>query len=104
MDNCLKFKGIYVTYQLEIADRNISAEAQSCYMAVSLAQTPNDKTGVLYVNDTEVLRRPECLDLQYVVIAQEQQNNFQAKTQLIIIFNGQGKVKSLQDYVLEYQS
>lgn len=95
MDNCLKFKGIYVTYQLEIADRNISADAQSCYMAVSLAQTPNDKTGVLYVNDTEVLRREECKDLQYVVIAQEQQNNFQAKTQLFITFKDDGKDKSL---------
>lgn len=101
MDNCLKFKGIDVTYQLEIADRNISADGQSCYMAVSLAQNPNEKTGVLYVNDTEVLRRPECQELQYVVIAQEQQNKFQAKTQLVIIFEGEGKVKSSQEYIHE---
>ncbi|XP_067242391.1 proto-oncogene tyrosine-protein kinase receptor Ret [Chanodichthys erythropterus] len=97
VDNCLKFKGIHVTYQLEIADRNISADAQSCYMAVSLAQTPNDKTGVLYVNDTEVLSREECLNLQYVVIAQEQQNNFQAKTQLFIIFNPEEQMSSGTD-------
>uniref|UniRef100_A0A8C2JZV5 Proto-oncogene tyrosine-protein kinase receptor Ret n=1 Tax=Cyprinus carpio TaxID=7962 RepID=A0A8C2JZV5_CYPCA len=91
VDNCLKFKGIDVTYQLEIADRNISADAQSCYRAVGLAQNPNEKTGVLYVNDTEVLRRPQCQELQYVVIAEEQQNKFQAKTQLVVIFEGEGK-------------
>uniref|UniRef100_A0A671NWF0 Proto-oncogene tyrosine-protein kinase receptor Ret n=1 Tax=Sinocyclocheilus anshuiensis TaxID=1608454 RepID=A0A671NWF0_9TELE len=88
VDNCLKFKGIDVTYQLEIADRNISADAQSCYWAVGLAQKPNEKTGVLYVNDTEVLRRPQCQELQYVVIAEEQQNKFQAMTQLVVIFEG----------------
>lgn len=103
MDNCLKFKGIYVSYQLEIADKNISADAQSCYTAVSLAQNPNDKTGVLYVNDTEVLHRPECQVLQFVVIAQEQQNNFQAKTQLVISFEGEGKGKVSEDYVHEYR-
>uniref|UniRef100_A0A9J7XLC6 Proto-oncogene tyrosine-protein kinase receptor Ret n=1 Tax=Cyprinus carpio carpio TaxID=630221 RepID=A0A9J7XLC6_CYPCA len=88
VENCLKFKGIDVTYQLEIADRNISADAQSCYRAVGLAQTPNEKTGVLYVNDTEVLRRQQCQELQYVVIAEEQQSKFQAKTQLVVIFEG----------------
>ncbi|RXN37126.1 proto-oncogene tyrosine- kinase receptor Ret-like protein [Labeo rohita] len=90
VDNCLKFKGIDVTYQLEIADRNISADVQSCYRAVGLAQNPNEKTGVLYVNDTEVLRRPQCQELQYVVIAEEQQSKFQAKTQLVVIFEGEG--------------
>ncbi len=99
MDNCLKFKGFDVTYQLEIADRNISADAQSCYRAVGLAQNPNEKTGVLYVNDTEVLRRPQCQELQYVVIAEEQQNKFQAKTLLVVIFEGEGKVISSQDFI-----
>lgn len=99
MDNCLKFKGIDVTYQLEIADRNISADVQSCYRAVGLAQNPNEKTGVLYVNDTEVLRRPQCQELQYVVIAEEQQSKFQAKTQLVVIFEGEGKVNRPQDFI-----
>ncbi|XP_051945820.1 proto-oncogene tyrosine-protein kinase receptor Ret-like [Xyrauchen texanus] len=89
VDNCLKFKGIDVGYQLEIADRNISADAQSCYAAVSIAQSQNEMSGVLYVNDTEALRRAECQELQYVVIAQEQQNQLLAKTQLIIIFEGE---------------
>uniref|UniRef100_A0A671PIG2 Proto-oncogene tyrosine-protein kinase receptor Ret n=1 Tax=Sinocyclocheilus anshuiensis TaxID=1608454 RepID=A0A671PIG2_9TELE len=92
VDNCLKFNGIDITYQFEIADRNISADALSCYRAVGLAQNPNEKTGVLYVNDTEVLRRPQCQELQYIVIAEEQQNKFQAKTQLVVIFEGEGKV------------
>ncbi|KAF4105797.1 proto-oncogene tyrosine-protein kinase receptor Ret isoform X1 [Onychostoma macrolepis] len=97
VDNCLKFKGIDVTYQLEIADRNISADAQSCYRAVGLAQNPNEKTGVLYVNDTEVLRRPQCQELQYVVIAEEQQNKFQAKTQLVVIFEGEADLMRLDE-------
>uniref|UniRef100_A0A8C2JT84 Proto-oncogene tyrosine-protein kinase receptor Ret n=1 Tax=Cyprinus carpio TaxID=7962 RepID=A0A8C2JT84_CYPCA len=97
VENCLKFKGIDVTYQLEIADRNISADAQSCYRAVGLAQTPNEKTGVLYVNDTEVLRRQQCQELQYVVIAEEQQSKFQAKTQLVVIFEGEANLMKLDE-------
>nr|CAA64146.1 receptor tyrosine kinase [Danio rerio] len=90
VENCQKFKGIDVTYQLEIVDRNITAEAQSCYWAVSLGTKPEwIIQGVLYVNDTKVLRRPECQELEYVVIAQEQQNKLQAKTQLTVSFQGE---------------
>lgn len=86
------FKGIDVEYQLEIADKNISADAQSCYAAVGIAQSQNEMSGVLYVNDTEALHRAECQELQFVVTAQEQQNQLQARTQLFIIFEGQGKL------------
>ncbi|KAI7805213.1 proto-oncogene tyrosine-protein kinase receptor Ret [Triplophysa rosa] len=89
VDNCLMFKGIDVEYQLEIADKNISADAQSCYTAVSIAQSQNEMSGVLYVNDTEALLRTECQELQYVVTAQEQQHQLQARTQLLIIFQGE---------------
>lgn len=86
VDNCMMFKGIDVEYQLEIADKNISADAQSCYAAVSIAQSQNEMSGVLYVNDTEALHRTECQELQFVVTAQEQQNQVQARTQLFIVF------------------
>ncbi|XP_065152790.1 proto-oncogene tyrosine-protein kinase receptor Ret isoform X2 [Paramisgurnus dabryanus] len=86
VDNCMMFKGIDVEYQLEIADKNISADAQSCYSAVSIAQSQNEMSGVLYVNDTEALHRTECQELQFVVTAQEQQNQVQARTQLFIVF------------------
>lgn len=85
------FKGIDVEYQLEIADKNISADAQSCYTAVSISQSQNEMSGVLYVNDTEALLRAECQELQYVVTAQEQQHQLQTRTQLLIIFQGEGK-------------
>uniref|UniRef100_A0A8C7MGY7 Proto-oncogene tyrosine-protein kinase receptor Ret n=1 Tax=Oncorhynchus kisutch TaxID=8019 RepID=A0A8C7MGY7_ONCKI len=77
VDNCLKFRGINVIYRLA-----------SCFTAISIAQSLKDMAGVLYVNDTEALRRSECQDLQYVVIAQEQQNQLQASTQILISETG----------------
>lgn len=91
MDNCLKFKGIEIVYRLELGDRNISANVQSCYTAVNVARNLEDMSGVLYVNDTEPLRRPECQELQFVLVAQEQHKELQAKTIVIIIFEGEGK-------------
>uniref|UniRef100_A0A8C8MH71 receptor protein-tyrosine kinase n=1 Tax=Oncorhynchus tshawytscha TaxID=74940 RepID=A0A8C8MH71_ONCTS len=86
VDNSLKFQGINVTYRLVVAEKtgNVSDDVQSCYAAISIAQSLKDMVGVLYVNDTEALRRPECQDLQYVVIAQEQQNLLQASTQILV--------------------
>ena len=90
MDNCLKFQGINVTYRLEIAEKNVSADMQACYAAISIAQSLRDESGVLYVNDSEALRRPECQDLQYSVVAQEQHNQLQASTQILIVLDGEG--------------
>lgn len=103
MDNCLKFKGIEIAYHLELGDRNISANVQSCYMAVDVARSLEDMSGVLYVNDTEPLHRPECQELQYVLVAHEQHKQLEAKTIVIIIFEGEGKhcsicLKDLKDY------
>uniref|UniRef100_A0A8C7UPR1 Proto-oncogene tyrosine-protein kinase receptor Ret n=1 Tax=Oncorhynchus mykiss TaxID=8022 RepID=A0A8C7UPR1_ONCMY len=68
-------------------DKNVSGDIQSCFTAISIAQSLKDMAGVLYVNDTEALRRSECQDLQYVVIAQEQQNQLQASTQILIVLD-----------------
>uniref|UniRef100_A0A673WI41 receptor protein-tyrosine kinase n=1 Tax=Salmo trutta TaxID=8032 RepID=A0A673WI41_SALTR len=90
VDNCLKFRGINVIYRLAVADKtdkNVSGVIQSCFTAISIVQSLKDMAGVLYVNDTEALRRPECQDLQYVVIAQEQQNQLQASTQILIVLD-----------------
>ncbi|KAK3554618.1 hypothetical protein QTP70_029682 [Hemibagrus guttatus] len=89
VDNCLKFRGIEIAYHLELGDRNISANVQSCYTAVDVARNLEDMSGVLYVNDTEPLRRPECQELQFVLVAQEQHKQLQAKTIVIIIFEGE---------------
>lgn len=94
MDNCLKFRGINVIYRLAVADKtdkNVSGVIQSCFTAISIVQSLKDMAGVLYVNDTEALRRPECQDLQYVVIAQEQQNQLQASTQILIVLDSNSK-------------
>lgn len=91
MENCLKFRGINITYQLAVADNNVSANMPSCYAAISIAQSLKDMSGVLYVNDTEALRRPECQDLQYIVIAQEQQKQLQASSQILIVLDAQSK-------------
>uniref|UniRef100_A0A8C7H4H5 Proto-oncogene tyrosine-protein kinase receptor Ret n=1 Tax=Oncorhynchus kisutch TaxID=8019 RepID=A0A8C7H4H5_ONCKI len=90
VDNCLKFRGINVIYRLAVTDKtdkNVSGDIQSCFTAISIAQSLKDMAGVLYVNDTEALRRSECQDLQYVVIAQEQQNQLQASTQILIVLD-----------------
>ncbi|XP_062319953.1 proto-oncogene tyrosine-protein kinase receptor Ret isoform X2 [Osmerus eperlanus] len=97
VDNCLKFQGINVTYRLEIAEKNVSADMQACYAAISIAQSLRDVSGVLYVNDSEALSRPECQDLQYSVVAQEQQNQLQASTQILIVLDGEAHRQSLQD-------
>lgn len=91
MDNCLKFNGIEIAYHLELGDKNISANIQSCYTAVDVARNLEDMSGVLYVNDTKQLCRPECQELQFVLVAYEQHKQLQAKTMVIIIFEGEGK-------------
>ncbi|XP_036837747.1 proto-oncogene tyrosine-protein kinase receptor Ret isoform X1 [Oncorhynchus mykiss] len=99
VDNSLKFQGINVTYRLVVAEKtgNVSDDVQSCYAAISIAQSLKDMVGVLYVNDTEALRRPECQDLQYVVIAQEQQNLLQASTQILVVLDSDIDKQGLED-------
>uniref|UniRef100_A0A667Y2S7 Proto-oncogene tyrosine-protein kinase receptor Ret n=1 Tax=Myripristis murdjan TaxID=586833 RepID=A0A667Y2S7_9TELE len=97
VENCLKFDGFGVTYRLEVADKNVSAELQSCYAAISITQSPTDMWGLLYVNDTEALRRPQCQDLQYVVIAQEEHKQLQASTQILIVLDGEADKASQEN-------
>lgn len=91
VDNCQQFGGFNITYRLELPDRNMSAEAQSCYTAVSIAQAPGEMWGVLYVNDTGSLSRPECQDLQYLVVAQEENAQMEASVHIQIILDSEGK-------------
>lgn len=91
MENCQQFDGFSVTYRLEVPDKNMSAEVQSCYTAISIAQAPDEMWGLLYVNDTAALRRPECQDLQYVVVALEEHTQQEASTQIYIILDSKGE-------------
>ena len=58
--------------------------------AISIAQAPDQMWGLLYVNDTEALHRPECQDLQYSVVAQEGHTQQEASTQIHIILDSEG--------------
>lgn len=91
MENCQHFDGFTVTYRLEVPDRNVSADLQSCYAAVSITQAADEMWGMLYVNDSEALRRPECQDLHYLVVAQEEQTQQEASKQIHVTLVGAGE-------------
>ena len=91
VENCQQFDGFSVAYRLEVPDKNVSADLQSCHVAISITQDPDTMWGLLYVNDSEALRRPECQDLQYVVVAQEENTQQEASTQIHILLDGEGE-------------
>lgn len=91
MENCQQFDGFSVTYWLEVPDKNMSADTQSCYAAISITQAPDEMWGLLYVNDSEALRRPECQDLQYLVLAKEEHTQMESSTQIHIRLDGEGE-------------
>ncbi|XP_072247477.1 proto-oncogene tyrosine-protein kinase receptor Ret [Leuresthes tenuis] len=96
VENCLLFDGFSVTYQLEVPDKNISADLMSCYAAISITQAEDGIWGLLYVNDYEALRKPECQDLQYLVVAQEGYTQLEASTLIHIVLDGEA-LKASQD-------
>ncbi|XP_033956030.1 proto-oncogene tyrosine-protein kinase receptor Ret [Pseudochaenichthys georgianus] len=94
VENCQQFDGFRVTYRLEVPDKNASVEVQSCYTAIGITQAPDEMWGLLYVNDREALRRPECEDLQYIVVAQEEHTQLEASTQIHIILDAEANKAS----------
>nr|XP_057908550.1 proto-oncogene tyrosine-protein kinase receptor Ret isoform X2 [Doryrhamphus excisus] len=91
VENCQQFDGFRITYRLKLPDKNISAEELSCYAAISITQEPGEMWGLLYVNDSAPLPKPECQDLQYVVVAQEEHTQMEASTHIQILVDGEGK-------------
>lgn len=91
VENCQQFDGFRIAYRLEVPDKNISADVLSCHSAVSIAQAPDEMWGLLYVNDTEELRRPECQDLQYLVVVKEQHTQLETSMQIQIILDNEGE-------------
>ncbi|XP_040906616.1 proto-oncogene tyrosine-protein kinase receptor Ret isoform X2 [Toxotes jaculatrix] len=100
VENCQLFDGFRVTYRLEVPDKNMSANLQSCYMAISITQAPDMMWGLLYVNDSEALGRPECQDLQYLVVAQEEHTQQEASAQIHIIIEGEANKASQESQQL----
>ncbi|MGH0127440.1 UNVERIFIED_CONTAM: hypothetical protein FKN15_054631 [Acipenser sinensis] len=95
VENCLKFHGVSITYKLEPADKNLTAVAKTCYSAVGIAPGQEGIVGILYVNDPKVLRRPECLELQYTVTAVNKLNTKHALTLLTITPESTGRAPLL---------
>uniref|UniRef100_A0A669Q5B0 Ret proto-oncogene n=1 Tax=Phasianus colchicus TaxID=9054 RepID=A0A669Q5B0_PHACC len=80
IENCMKFRGVNITYKL------LSPNA-SCY-AVGILQGREDKYGSIYVNDSSVLLRPECKEIQYTVQATDKQSRKHTKTLLTVVLEG----------------
>uniref|UniRef100_A0AAQ5Y4W3 Proto-oncogene tyrosine-protein kinase receptor Ret n=1 Tax=Amphiprion ocellaris TaxID=80972 RepID=A0AAQ5Y4W3_AMPOC len=99
VENCLEFDGFSVTYRLEVPDKNMSAESQSCFAAISITQASDGMWGLLYVNDSEALRKPECQDLQYLVVAQEEHTQLETSTQVHIILDEGKTVPESQQFL-----
>ncbi|XP_004077559.1 proto-oncogene tyrosine-protein kinase receptor Ret [Oryzias latipes] len=96
VENCLEFGGFRVTYWLEVLDKNASASSLSCHAAISITQAPDGMWGLLYVNDSEPLHRPECQDLRYAVVAQEEFKELETSTQIQVLLDGEAE-QEIQD-------
>lgn len=80
MENCQEFTGIHVQYKLLPTGANCSA--------LGVVTSVEDNTGILFVNDTEALQRPECAQLQYTVVATERPTREQAQAPLLVTMEG----------------
>ncbi|XP_044516173.1 LOW QUALITY PROTEIN: proto-oncogene tyrosine-protein kinase receptor Ret [Gracilinanus agilis] len=80
IENCKEFHGVNVTYRLQSPSTNCTA--------LGIITTPESTTGTLFVNDSSVLQRSECTEMQYTVVASDRQSKKQAKTLLIISIEG----------------
>ncbi|KAM5237002.1 proto-oncogene tyrosine-protein kinase receptor Ret isoform 3-T3 [Ctenodactylus gundi] len=80
VENCLEFTGVHIQYRLKSSSPNCSA--------LGVVTSAEGVQGTLFVNDTEVLRRPECAELQYAVVATDQETRRQARAPLLVTAEG----------------
>lgn len=80
MENCRDFSGIHMQYKLQAPKANCSA--------LGVLTATEDSSGILFVNDTEALRRPECAQLQYTVVATDRSTRKQAQATLTATMEG----------------
>lgn len=78
--SCQEFTGIHMQYRLQLSSANCSA--------LGVVTSAEDSTGTLFVNDTEALRRPECAQLQYTVVAADRLTRRQAQAPLLVTLEG----------------
>lgn len=87
MENGQEFTGIHLRYELQLSNANCSA--------LGVVTSAEDASGTLFVNDTEALRRPECTQLQYTVVATDQPTGSQAQGPLLITVEGTCEFRAL---------
>lgn len=80
VENCQEFSGINIQYKLQPSPTNCSA--------LCVVTSAEDTSGTLFVNDTEALRRAECTELQYTVVATDRQTRRQAQASLLVTVEG----------------
>ncbi|XP_032761712.1 proto-oncogene tyrosine-protein kinase receptor Ret [Rattus rattus] len=80
VENCQEFSGVSIQYKLQPSSTNCSA--------LGVVTSTEDTSGTLYVNDTEALRRPECTELQYTVVATDRQTRRQTQASLVVTVEG----------------
>ncbi|XP_036193182.1 proto-oncogene tyrosine-protein kinase receptor Ret isoform X6 [Myotis myotis] len=80
VENSQEFTGIHLRYELQLSSANCSA--------LGVVTSAEDASGTLFVNDTEALRRPECTQLQYTVVATDQPTGSQAQGPLLVTVEG----------------
>lgn len=86
MENCQEFSGVSVQYKLQSSSTNCTA--------LGVVTSPKDTSGILFVNDTEALRRPECTELQYTVVATDRQTRRQTQASLVVTVEGACKYQA----------
>lgn len=80
----MRFYGVNITYSLQTPN-------VSCY-AMKITQRHEDKYGILYVNDSVVLRRPDCKEIQYPVLAKEEWSSKEAWAYITVVLDGACKL------------
>lgn len=86
MENCQEFTGVSVQYKLQPSSTNCTV--------LGVVTSPEDTSGTLFVNDTEALRRPECTELQYTVVATDRQTRRQTQASLVVAVEGMCKCRA----------
>ncbi|XP_058527543.1 proto-oncogene tyrosine-protein kinase receptor Ret [Ochotona princeps] len=80
VEHCRELSGVQVEYKLQPASANCSA--------LGVVASAEDTSGTVFVHDAELLRQPECAELQYLVLATDQQTGQQTQALLLVTVEG----------------
>ncbi|XP_066205833.1 proto-oncogene tyrosine-protein kinase receptor Ret isoform X2 [Saccopteryx leptura] len=80
VENSQEFTGIHMHYKLQPSSTNCSA--------LGMLDSADGTMGTLFVNATEALQRPECTQLQHMVVAVDRSTRKQAQAPLLVTVEG----------------